>query len=177
MPSCVLCLRFFVPTSDFLLKWKYSSFWSIRRHCSPDRRLTVALIFSRQKRRLRGDLTAAFQYLKGACKKGGDKLSLGACCDRTRRNGFKQREGRFTLDKRENFFYAEGGETLAQVAQRGGRCPIPGHIQGQVGWGSEQPDLVEDVPAHGRGVGLDGLQRSLPTQTVLSFDDAMIFFQ
>ena len=53
--------------------------------------------------------------------------------------------------------YGEGGETLEQVAQRGGRCPIPGKIQGQVGWGSEQPDLVEDVPAHCRGVRLDDL--------------------
>jgi len=35
--------------------------------------------------------------------------------------------------------------------------PIPGNIPGQVGRGSEQPDLAEDVPAHGRGVGLDGL--------------------
>ena len=31
------------------------------------------------------------------------------------------------------------------IAQRGGRCPIPGNIQGQVGQGSEQPDLIEDV--------------------------------
>ncbi|CAM9606915.1 unnamed protein product, partial [Bubo scandiacus] len=33
---------------------------------------------------------------------------------------------------------------------RGGRCPIHGNIQGQAGWGSEQPDRVEDVPAHCR---------------------------
>jgi len=37
------------------------------------------------------------------------------------------------------------------------RCPIPGNIQGQFGWGSEQPGLVEDVPAHCRRVGLGGL--------------------
>jgi len=47
-------------------------------------------------------------------------------------------------------FYSEGGETLAQVTQRGGRCPVPGNTEGQVGRGSEQPDLVEDVPAHCR---------------------------
>jgi len=35
--------------------------------------------------------------------------------------------------------------------------PHPYKIQGQVGRGSEQPDLVEDVPAHCRGVGLDDL--------------------
>ena len=45
------------------------------------------------------------------------------------------------------------GETLEQVAQRGSGGPIPGNIQGQVGQGSEQPGLVEDVPAHCRGVG------------------------
>ncbi|KAK4826837.1 hypothetical protein QYF61_011645, partial [Mycteria americana] len=29
-------------------------------------------------------------------------------------------------------FYAEGGETLGQVAQGGGGCPIPGNIHGQI---------------------------------------------
>jgi len=61
------------------------------------------------------------------------------------------KEGRRTLDVRKKFF--ECGEALAQVAQRGGRCPTPGNIPGQVGRGSEQPDPAEDVPAHGRGVG------------------------
>ena len=32
-------------------------------------------------------------------------------------------------------------------------CPLPGSVQGQVGWSSEQPGLVEDVPAHVRGAG------------------------
>jgi len=46
----------------------------------------------------------------------------------------------------------EGGETLAQVAQTSCGCPLPSSVQGQVGWGFERPGLVEDVPAHGRGV-------------------------
>ena len=66
-----------------------------------------------------------------------------------------------------HYHNTEGGETLAQVAQRGSGGPIPGNIQGQVGRGSEQPGLVEDVPAHCRGVGLDGLKRLLPTQRIL----------
>ena len=38
---------------------------------------------------------------------------------------------------------------LAQTAQRSRGCPIPGGVQGQVGWGPEQPDLGEGVPGHG----------------------------
>jgi len=34
---------------------------------------------------------------------------------------------------------------LAQAAQRSCGCPLPGSVQGQVGRGFEQPDLVEDV--------------------------------
>ena len=53
----------------------------------------------------------------------------------------------------EENLHSEGGEALAQVAQRSCGCPIPGMVQGQVGWGPGQPDLVGGVPAHGRGVG------------------------
>jgi len=61
-------------------------------------------LFSLDKRKLQGDLTAAFQYLKGAYRKDGDKLFSGACCDTTRSNGFKLREGRCRLDIRKKFF-------------------------------------------------------------------------
>ena len=56
---------------------------------------------------------------------------------------------------------------LKQVARKGGRCLIPGNIQGQAEWVSEQPVLVVDVPACCRGVRLDDVERSLLTQTIL----------
>jgi len=63
---------------------------------------------------------------------------------------------RFRLDIRN--LYTEGGEALAQSSCG---CPLPGSVQGQAGQGSEQPGLVEGVPAHDRGVGVGDLQRSL----------------
>jgi len=57
---------------------------------------------SLEKRRLQGHLTAAFQYLKGAYEKDGDRLFSRACCDRPR--GFKLKEGRFRLNMRKKFF-------------------------------------------------------------------------
>ena len=48
-------------------------------------------------RRLRGDLIAAFRYLKGGYKNAGEGLLAKACSDRTKYNGFKLKEGRFRL--------------------------------------------------------------------------------
>jgi len=45
-------------------------------------------------------------------------------------------------------FYNRSGESLAQVAQRGGRCSDPGRFQGQAGPGSEQPNLAIDIPVY-----------------------------
>jgi len=64
------------------------------------KRLRELGLLSLEKRRLWGDLTAAFQYLKGACRKDREYLFSRACCDRTRSNSFMLREGKFSLDIR-----------------------------------------------------------------------------
>ena len=71
-----------------------------------------------EKRRLWGDLIAAFQYLKEAYKQEGSQLFERVDNSRTRGNGFKLKEGRFRSDVREKLF-TMNGEVLEQTAQRG----------------------------------------------------------
>ena len=63
-------------------------------------RLREMGLFSLEKRRLHEDFKAAFQYLKGACRKAGERHFRRACSDRQR----EMEESRFRLDVRKKFF-------------------------------------------------------------------------
>ncbi|GAB0188795.1 hypothetical protein GRJ2_001344800 [Grus japonensis] len=73
-------------------------------HLFYEDRLRELGLFSLEKKRLQGHLTAAFQYLKGAYRKAGEGLFTRAWSDRTRGNGLQLKEGRFRLDVRKKFF-------------------------------------------------------------------------
>ena len=96
-------------------------------HLSCEDRLRELRLFSVEKRRLRGDLTAAFQYLKEAYRKAGEGLFIRARSNRMRGNGFKLEEGGFRLEVRKKCFPVRGVRHWNRLPSKAVDAPSPEH--------------------------------------------------
>ena len=72
--------------------------------------------------------------MKGAYRKDGENIFSRTCCDSTRSNGFKLREGRFRLDIRKKFFTIRVVKHWNRLSREVVEAPSLEIFRARLGW-------------------------------------------
>ena len=116
-------------------------------------RLRQLGLFSLEKRRLCGDLTEVFQYLKGAYRKAGEELFMRACSNKMRGKDFKLGEGRFKLGIRNKFFSVKVVRHWNRLLRAFVNVPSLEAFKTRLD-GTLSNLVQRDVPAYSREIGI-----------------------
>ncbi|PKU42973.1 hypothetical protein llap_6734 [Limosa lapponica baueri] len=129
-------------------------------HLPYEERLRDLGLFSPEKRRLRGELLNAYKYLKEGCQGDGISIFPVVPSGRTRGNGHKLEYKKFHLNTKRNFFTLRVAEHWDRLPRGVVECLLWRHSK--PAWTCSCATFSRWTYS-GRAIGLDDLQRSLPT--------------